>query len=74
MILRGELDRSSVAEVRAAVATELAESRRVLIELVGLEFSDLDGVRPLADLIRHGERRGGDGAIEMHGAKVRSHA
>ena len=69
VILRGELDRPSVAEIRAAVATELGESRRVLIELVGLEFSDLDGVRALADLVRHGERRGGDGAVEVHGAR-----
>ena len=65
--MRGEPDRPSVAEIRAAVGTELGESRRVLIELVGLEFSDLDGVRALADLVRHGERRGG--AVEVHGAR-----
>ena len=69
VILRGELDRPSVVEVRAVVATELAESRRVLIELVGLECSDVDGVRALADLVRHGARRGGDGAVEVHGAR-----
>jgi anti-anti-sigma factor len=67
-MLRGELDRQSGAEVRAAVATELIEERSVLIELVGVEFSDVDGVRALADLVKRG-RSSGDAGVEVHGAR-----
>ncbi len=69
LILRGELDRPTVAEVRAVVETELAENRRVLIGLVGLDFSDVNGIRVFADLVRQGGSRGGERAVEVHGAR-----
>lgn len=69
VMLRGELDRQSVAEVRAVVATELAEKRRVLIELVGLELIDLDGIRAFADLVKRGNHPSGECAVEVHGAR-----
>ena len=52
-----------------AVVEALDENRPVLIELVGLEFSDVDGIRTLADLARRGERCRGGVGIEVHGAR-----
>jgi anti-anti-sigma factor len=69
VMLRGELDRQSASELRAAVAEELAEGQPVIVELVGLEFADLDGVRALADLALAGERCRGEAAVEVHGAR-----
>lgn len=67
VMLRGELDRKSAAEVLAAVAMELAEDRPVIIELVGLDFCDVEGLRTLADLARRSGRLGA--RIELHGAR-----
>lgn len=69
MMLRGELDRHSAAEVRAAVTTEFAENRSVIIELVGLEFCDVEGLRMLADLARQCESIRGGAAVELHGPR-----
>ncbi len=69
VVIRGELDRQSAGELRAIVASELAESRSVLIELVGLEFCDVDGLRTLLQLVRLGDRCRGQAAVEVHGAR-----
>ncbi len=69
VVLRGELDRQSAGELRAIVASELAESRAVLVELVGLEFCDVDGLRTLLALVRLGDRCRGQAAVEVHGAR-----
>jgi anti-anti-sigma factor len=69
VMLRGELDRRSAAEVRSAVAEELTEDRPVIVELVGLDFSDVEGLRSLAELVRIGERCRGHAGVEVHGAR-----
>lgn len=69
VMLRGELDRLSVAEVQAVVEAELAGGRSVLIELVGLDFSDVNGIRVFADLVMEGHGADGECAVEVHGAR-----
>jgi len=69
VMLRGELDRQSGGELKAAVAEALAENRPIVVELVGLDFCDLDGIRSLAYLARQGERCRGHIGIEIHGAR-----
>ena len=69
VVLRGELDRQSAGELRAIVASELAESRSVLVELVGLEFCDVDGLRTVLELVRLGDVCRGQAAVEVHGAR-----
>jgi anti-anti-sigma factor len=69
VVLRGELDVHSAREVRAAVAEELADCRRVIVELVGLEFSDIKGLRTLGELAHKAESCRGGGSVELHGAR-----
>jgi anti-anti-sigma factor len=69
VMLRGELDLRASCEVRAAVDEELADSRPVIVELVGLEFSDPQGLRVLGDLGRQAESCRGTGSVEIHGAR-----
>jgi anti-anti-sigma factor len=69
VMLRGELDRQSVAEIRATVAMELAEHRPVMIELVGVALSDVDGIRALAELVKSADGLSGGPAVEVHGAQ-----
>jgi anti-anti-sigma factor len=69
VILRGELDLNSAGELAGAVKSELVEGRPVIVELVGLEFSDVEGVRALAQLVSEGERCAGGAGVELHGAR-----
>jgi anti-anti-sigma factor len=69
VMLRGELDYSSASELVNDVRTELIDDRPVIIELVGLEFADIHGVRALASLVEIGERCRGHAGVELHGAR-----
>ena len=68
-MLRGELDFESADELAAAVCQELADLRPVIIELVGLDFTDVEGVRTIAKLAAAGERCRGRARVEVHGAR-----
>jgi anti-anti-sigma factor len=69
VMLRGELDYSSARELVMAVRLELSDRRPVIVELVGLDFIDVDGVRALAGLVGEGGRGEGDVRVEIHGAR-----
>jgi anti-anti-sigma regulatory factor len=68
VILRGELDLAATQELLRRVRVELAREKPVLVELTGLEFSDLNGIRALLSLVREGERRAPPAEVELHGA------
>ncbi|MGA9371359.1 MAG: STAS domain-containing protein [Solirubrobacterales bacterium] len=67
VMLRGELDYSAGNELLEAVRTELNEGRPVIVELVGLDFIDLNGARALTELVREGDRC--CLGVELHGAR-----
>ena len=66
-MLRGELNLHCADELRQRVGAELDRGGPIVIELAGLEFSDLDGVRALERLVREAERR--EVEVEVHGAR-----
>lgn len=59
VVLRGELDVSSGTEASAAFAGLSGETRRVVVDLNGLEFVDSSGVRMLVAAARAVEEAGG---------------
>ena len=69
VLLRGELDRHSAEELREAVADALVEAKPVIVELAGLDFCDVAGVRALAELVRDADRCVGRAGVEVHGAR-----
>ncbi len=69
VLLRGELDRHSADELREAVAGALIDGKPVIVELAGLEFCDVAGVRALAGLVRDADRCRGRAGVEVHGAR-----
>jgi anti-anti-sigma factor len=68
-VLRGELDRAAARDVTAAVRPELIDGRPVIVELAGLDFIDVQGVRALVRLVAQGERCRGRAGVEVHGAR-----
>ncbi len=69
VLLRGELDRLSAEELRAAVSDALLEAKPVIVELAGVDFCDVAGARALVEVVRDGDRCRGSVGVEVHGAR-----
>jgi anti-anti-sigma factor len=69
VLLRGELDRGSAEELREAVTGVLIEGKPVIVELAGLDFCDVSGLRALTQLVGDADRFIGRAKVEVHGAR-----
>ena len=69
VVLRGELDLAAERELRRRVSAEFARGMPILIELAGLEFIDLRGVRALIGLVQRGRSNRLPVEVELHGAR-----
>ncbi len=59
VVVRGELDMTTAAELRAVVGEQLA-SGDVLMDLRDLEFMDSSGIAALDALLKHADREGSE--------------
>jgi anti-anti-sigma factor len=68
VLLRGELDLSTVDRLRESIEAELRADTPVLIELTGLDFCDARGAALLVRLVEAAaENRTAE--VELHGAR-----
>ena len=68
--LRGELDLSTVDEVRDRLDTLRAANRPVVLDLDGLTFMDSTGIRLVLESVRHSEREGWPFAVTRGSSAV----
>ncbi|MGH2923041.1 MAG: STAS domain-containing protein [Solirubrobacterales bacterium] len=69
ILLRGRLDFDSARRVQDALDDELRRSLPVIIELAGLEYSDVSGVRALRRSVSRAALLRPPVPIEIHGAR-----
>jgi anti-anti-sigma regulatory factor len=66
--MRGDLDLSAQPLLERHLRAELRFGRSVIVELGGLEFTDVSGIRTLQKMIAHAASLTPPVPIELHGA------
>ena len=69
VLVRGELDLDWSHELERTVLGELARGLPVIVELAGLDFIDVNGVRTLARLVGEARDFPSPAALEIHGPR-----
>ena len=69
ILLRGELDLDSGLRLERELRAELARGKPVIVELAGLDFTDVNGIRLLQELVAEGASSVSPAGIELHGAR-----
>jgi len=69
ILLRGELDLASQGRSERALRAELRRGRPVIVELAGLDFTDVNGIRVLQKMVAHAAMLTPPVPIELHGAR-----
>ena len=69
ILLRGELDLDSRLRLDRELRAELDRGRPLIVELAGLDFTDLNGIRFLQELVAEGASSLPPVRIELHGAR-----
>jgi anti-sigma B factor antagonist len=68
--LRGELDLSTAADAKAAIASALGLRKRLIVDLRDVGFMDSSAVRVLVGLHRDARANGGELAVVAQGGPV----
>jgi anti-anti-sigma regulatory factor len=69
VLLRGELDLESQGGLERDLRAELRSGRPVIVELAGLDFTDVNGIRALQRMVAHAASLTPPVPIELHGAR-----
>jgi anti-anti-sigma factor len=69
VLLRGELDLDWRQRLERRLSAELERGKPLIVELAGLDFIDVSGLRALQRLVREGRAAAPPVEIELHGAR-----
>ena len=69
ILLRGELDLESQGRLVRELRAELRRGRPVIVELAGLDFTDVNGIRALQRMVAQAASLTPPVPIELHGAR-----